>query len=602
MEARDAAGDASRPGAAPLISARPPDGGRRWAVLLLPAALVGLGLLARAAAGRAFAAFTGYATPFAFSVVPQLPLPPLSERVVFVLTDGLGLAASRRMPFLNELRAGGASFECRTGLPSLSMPARAVLMTGAWQEIHGQVTNYDPRPLAIVHLFQIARVHGRTTALAAGARTQTLFSPYVQHAAAYGEQPETAPLARYEEGQRRDLAAAAALLEKARPHFSVVELNLADDAGHGWGASSPEYARAAAEVDDGLRALAAQIDLRRDTMVVTADHGHVASGGHGGPEPDVMQVPLVMAGAGVRRGATGTCAQVDVAPTLAALLGLPMPPASQGAPLVAALDANPVVRSGVLRNAITQREHFVLQYAMRLYAMDAGQPRPGGLPAAGYDAEPAHLGEDEAALSSRLAALAADEARIKATRSARESARRRWRAAALVGLALAALVAVSRSGGGPLALLFGLLGVAAYHLLLPVAGLSYSLTAVNKDEWLRPFFMKDMVLGVTACTAAAAALGLRQRRRGADLLALCRHVWLCATVFCSVFVLKLAFVYARQEVVPRWFLADQYWGMTFYLDALVVMAVGLFAPALALIAGLVRLLPPARGRLAAAAA
>ena len=565
---------------------------RAWSVLLIPAALVALGLFARAAAGRAFAAFTGYQTPYAFSAVPQLPLPALGERLLFVLMDGMGVAASRRMPFLNELRSGGASLECRTGLPSLSLPARAVLMTGAWQEIHGQVTNYDPRPVPVAHLFQIARAQGRTTALAAGAKTQALFSPYVQHAAVYPEQPHTGPFSRYEQGQRGDVAAAVALLEDARPQFAAVELNLADDAGHGWGAASPEYARAADEVDEGLRALAAQIDLQRDTLVVTADHGHVAAGGHGGPEPDVMQVPLVLAGAGVRRGGTGTCAQVDVAPTLAVLMGLPLPPASQGAPLVAALDMNPVVRRGALRNAITQREHFVLQYVMRLAAMDAGQPRPAAAAVAGYDAEPTRLGEDEPALLARLDALRADEARVKQRRSAREAGSRWWRSAALAAAAVVFLGALLRARAyGPL--VFGLAGVAAYHLLLPVFGLAYSLTPVNKDEWLRPFFMKDMALGVVACASAAAALCIRQRRRGADFARLCALVWLCAAVFCAGVALEIAAVYAWTDVVPRWYLAPQPLGMAFYLDALVVMAVGLLSPAFALIAGLVRLLPPA---------
>jgi hypothetical protein len=42
--------------------------------------------------------------------------------------------------------------------------------------------------------------------------------------------------------------------------------------------------------------------------------------------------------------------------------------------------------------------------------------------------------------------------------------------------------------------------------------------------------------------------------------------------------------------------------MAFYLDSLVVMAVGLFAPALALIAGLLRLIPVSRAAVAAAPA
>jgi hypothetical protein len=568
----------------------PSGAARRWAVLLLPAALMALGLWARAGAGRAFAAFAGYRSPFRFPPAPQRPLPALGERVVLVVLDGLGTEASRRMPFLQELRAGGASFECVSGLPSLSMPARAVLMTGAWPEIHGQTTNYDARPLGVPHIFELARAQGRSTALAAGAKTQALFAPHVVHRAVYEEEPESAPLERYQAALRRELAASSALLRESGPGFAQLDLNLADEAGHGWGSASPEYAGAAAEVDGALRSLAALLDLGRDTLVVTADHGHVVTGGHGGPEPDVMHVPLVLAGRGVRRGTTGTCAQVDVAPTLAVLLGLPLPAASQGAPLLAALDLTDEARREVLANAVAQREAFLRAYADGVSV---------GLVAAGAGGE--------GTLSTRLSALLAEEVRVKEERLARD-APARWRRAALLAalpfafLAVLLGLRVFSPGEAARAAAFALAGVLAYHLLLPALGLAYSLTAVNKDEWLQRFFVKDMALGLLACAASVSALGAGRRRRGADLLALCRLAWLCAAMFCTAFVVKIAAVYARSEVFPRWFLPEQYWGMAFYLDSLVVMAVGLFAPALALIAGLLRLIPVSRAAVAAAPA
>ena len=38
----------------------------------------------------------------------------------------------------------------------------------------------------------------------------------------------------------------------------------------------------------------------------------------------------------------------------------------------------------------------------------------------------------------------------------------------------------------------------------------------------------------------------------------------------------------RQGVFPRWEIADPYWGFGFYLDVLVVMAVGLLSPLMVL--------------------
>ncbi|HET8648148.1 MAG TPA: alkaline phosphatase family protein, partial [Vicinamibacteria bacterium] len=458
--------------------------------------------------------------PFVFTPPPQERTEPLSQRALLVLMDGLGLEASRSMPFLNELRARGASLDCQAGLPSLSMPARAVLMTGAWQEIHGQTTNYGARPLTVEHLFQLVRAGGGETALAAGDKTQALFAPYVTRQALFDEPPETAPFEHYQAVLRRDLAASLDLL-RTRPRLAQVELNLVDEAGHGWGSGSPEYARAAALVDDGLRAVAAAVDLERDTLLVTADHGHVPAGGHGGPEPDVMGVPLVLAGAGVRRGATGACAQVDVAPTLAVLLGLPLPAASQGRPLLDALALDGEARRRVLRNVVAQRHAFVTAYVARVAALsETAAPGDPAEAVAGGRAAAGDIEASEGALQARAGAIAAREAGARA-RFAQSEARRRWLRAGLAALLPLALLGalvrfrVATRGEVGNAAAFALGGVALYHVLLPAFGLSYSLTAVNKDEWLEPFFMKDMALGAGVCAAAALALCVRARRRGA---------------------------------------------------------------------------------------
>jgi hypothetical protein len=63
---------------------------------------------------------------------------------------------------------------------------------------------------------------------------------------------------------------------------------------------------------------------------VISDHGQIDRGGHGGPEPVTVLEPFVLAGAGVLPGSYGDVNMVDVAPTLAALLGTNIPASSQG--------------------------------------------------------------------------------------------------------------------------------------------------------------------------------------------------------------------------------------------------------------------------------
>ena len=572
-------------------------------MLLIPLALVGLALAARSVAGRALGDFTDYVTPFVFPPLAESTGPPVARQVVVVLVDGLGLGASRRLPFVGALRARGADFDCAIGEPSLSLPGRAVMLSGAWQEVNGQTTNYHPRPLRVDTVFAAARRQGLMTALTAGPGGLRLFEPHLTRRVVYPKDPETAPFAVYEAALRQQAARSRGLLEQVRtePGLVMLELHAVDEAGHGWGSESDEYRRAAADADEAIRGFAALVDLDRDTLVVTADHGHVASGGHGGPEESVMHVPLVMAGAGIRGGARGACRQVDLAPTLCTLLGLPLPAANQGRPLLDALDLDPARRREVLRATIDQRARFVAGYVRRLREWD----NPGDAAGPGAEPVPAPADADERALVARLDALDHEAEMAKQARSAVEIRTRVLPALLLIlvpPLAAAILVRARSLDGGDVwrALLAGGVGVLLYHGSLPLVRIAYSITAVNKDEWLPAFFRKDMALGVAACATAVllGAVSERGLRRGAMELA--RSAWLVTAAFCYLLVAKMAFVYWRQGVFPRWQIPGMYWGMGFYLDVLVVIAVGLCSPLMVLPAWLAPLRrPPAAPPLAA---
>jgi Metalloenzyme superfamily len=117
-----------------------------------------------------------------------------------------------------------------------------------------------------------------------------------------------------------------------------------DRAGHAEGVGET-YRATAGAVDRMLRAAVASLDLSTTTVIVTADHGHVAPGGHGGIEREVAHVPLILAGKGVVPGAQIRDPRlIDVAPTVAALLGVPAPGHAEGRALVEALALTPAER------------------------------------------------------------------------------------------------------------------------------------------------------------------------------------------------------------------------------------------------------------------
>jgi hypothetical protein len=55
---------------------------------------------------------------------------------------------------------------------------------------------------------------------------------------------------------------------------------------------------------------------------------------------------------------------------------------------------------------------------------------------------------------------------------------------------------------------------------------------------------------------------------------------------------KTAVVYGEQGAATRWTIADMRWAFAFYLDVLVLMAVGVASPLMALPAWLAALRPP----------
>jgi hypothetical protein len=262
--------------------------------------------------------------------------PRLSRRVILVVIDGLGEAESH-LPFLDELRARGATMTARTSYPSISRPNYVTILTGVPPRDSGIRTNSVREPPRVDTIMD--RVH------AAHLRATTA-SDYGSLASLFNRRGEVDA---FDDVYRVDtldqLAAIAIDLVRGDAAFVGILALDVDRAGHARGVGD-SYRAAAAAVDrtlrDALMYGTPGFDLSRDTVIITADHGHVAPGGHGGPEPEVMQVPLILVGAGIQAGASARDARlVDVAPTVAALLGIPAPGHAEGRALVEVLRLPP---------------------------------------------------------------------------------------------------------------------------------------------------------------------------------------------------------------------------------------------------------------------
>ena len=103
------------------------------------------------------------------------------------------------------------------------------------------------------------------------------------------------------------------------------------------------------------------------------DHGHVLAGGHGGDELDARHAFMIVSGAGARPGAVVPRARpVDVAPTLAALLGVGAPANAQGRTLGESLAVDAETRV-----ALTSADGARIERAERAAAQGRGRQLVG---------------------------------------------------------------------------------------------------------------------------------------------------------------------------------------------------------------------------------
>ncbi|MEV5959106.1 alkaline phosphatase family protein [Streptomyces sp. NPDC051987] len=287
--------------------------------------------------------------------MPAGPAGAGRDRVLVVGMDGLRhdrLARSPApAPVLHALMAAGAHGTSllpygetdgqAEGGPTTSMaytdsgPGWSSVLTGVWPDRHG-VTGNDFR----------GADYGRhpdflSRAAAAGLRTAAVVSwPELVHRGTLG--PAVGHRIHFD-GERDGYRAADDLVARAAvrrltaydPHLLFVHFGGTDEAGHATGPLSPAYDAALLAQDTHLGRLLAAIDARpsteRWTVLVTTDHGHLDSGGHGGDTRAEREVFVVVAERGTPRPPGGTLLDaprlIDVAPTVLDRLGVPVDPA-----------------------------------------------------------------------------------------------------------------------------------------------------------------------------------------------------------------------------------------------------------------------------------
>ncbi len=482
-------------------------------VSLAAAVLLAVGVMVSRMQGVLPASAAAYRAPVVATPVIADPLPARSQRVVLVILSGLSdfFWTADEMPVLRQLQETGAHATLTAAPPTYRLAAWTALLSGATPPLTDaplfDVSDTAARQTATDTIFDAAADRLLTTALAGNDRWAALIPPgMVARTAFFG-------------GYAAD-ADAQVMAEMAQwvddPNVSLIVAQFSQiDAAAAGGTETQAYQTALNRVDAQLAELRRMLDLDTTTLIVTADYGQLAQGGHGGDDPAVVSLPLVMVGQGVIPGEYSAVSQTDVAPTVAALLGTRLPAANQGRPLLEMLAISDIDRAAVWRIVAQQRNALVEQYAA---ALDEPYTPPENLSNLDtFWADKNYAGV--AQLASLLTARTNNElSRLRQTSQA--AARRTRLAIALaVGVALVGFALWRRSPVWVESVLSAAVTVFGYHILYRLLKEPYSLSAVNS---LLLFRQQIAYLTIAALTAGvlifAALLLLRQSARWDEIL------------------------------------------------------------------------------------
>lgn len=320
-----------------------------------------------------------YILSFVFAVLallrpgkpPELPkahvvAPGLSRHLLFVIVDGLRYDFAtdpKRMPNFAAAMARHRSADILAGPVSMTSSAVQSFASGQRGRLEQIARNINPDPPPFQSWMQNARDAGKKVALVGDRVWQEMYGH------AFDEMLLDPP------GVAIDLDFNEKTFRDARttlPHAAdamVLHFVTPDHQGHAYGTGSERYRKHLLNFDHLLFELLSEVG-QDWTVIVTSDHGANDAGDHGGDVLLHRRSPIFAYGPGIApKSESPQLDQVDVAGTLAALLGTPAPCHSQGHLLVDWLAFPQETRAKVALNDVARALTFA-------HALDADAAAP----------------------------------------------------------------------------------------------------------------------------------------------------------------------------------------------------------------------------------
>lgn len=277
------------------------------------------------------------------------------EKVILILCDGLRYdTAIDGMGYLGHLVETKQAnlYKVIGELPSMSRPVYETIHTGLPAKEHGIVANHVVRTSTRPNIFSLAQKAGKVTAASAYSWFSELYNcvPYnyvldkevddnslpIQHGRFYTED-DTPDIETFTFG--------AMLAHKFSPDYLLIHLMGMDFIGETYGSDSSQYRNHAIHQD---AMMAPSIETWRSMgyqIIVTSDHGMNKDKAHGGTTFELREVPFYYINSEEKqKGETKeTHSQLQIAPTICKLIGLPIPETMKSPPIFVKSPVDPVL-------------------------------------------------------------------------------------------------------------------------------------------------------------------------------------------------------------------------------------------------------------------
>lgn len=251
--------------------------------------------------------------------------------------DGVIKAATPNMHALMD--RGSHSFQCQAVLPTVSSPNWASIINGASPSSHGIWSNRwkvsDIKDSVYCHgkkghifptIFRVLREQKRRAKIMCFAGWWSFVRLVEPRVCTAKERTLTTALV---------ASRAVTSIRLRKPDLLFIHLNDVDETGHKHGHGTPEYYKAVEEADVVVGKIVQAVNKAgmadNTAIVIIADHGGIGKG-HGGTTPQEVNVPLIIAGGGIKKGyeLKANPRNFDMTATVAKLLGLQIPDCWEG--------------------------------------------------------------------------------------------------------------------------------------------------------------------------------------------------------------------------------------------------------------------------------